>query len=48
MDCGNLMMLKENQSDGEEETKESLDSDLEVVEAFLAKKYSRSKGKYKR
>ena len=39
--------IKENQSDSEEETKESLNSDLEVFEALLAKKYSRSRGKYK-
>ena len=39
--------IKENQSDSEEEIEESLDSDLEVVEALLAKKYSRSRGKYK-
>ena len=34
-------------SDSEEESKESSDSDLEIVEALLAKKYSRNKGKYK-
>ena len=39
--------IKKNQNDSEEEIEESLDSDLEVVEAFLAKKYSRNKGKYK-
>ena len=39
--------IKDNQSNSEEETEESLDSDLEVVEALLAKKYSRSRGKYK-
>ena len=38
---------KENQSGSEEETKESTDSDLEIVEALLAKKYSKGKGKYK-
>ena len=31
----------------EKEIEESLDSDLEVVEALLAKKYSKSRGKYK-
>ena len=30
-----------------EETKESSDSDLEVVEALLAKKYLKNRGKYK-
>ena len=39
--------IKENQLDSEEEIEEILDSDLEVVEALLAKKYSRSRGKYK-
>ena len=39
--------IKDNQSDSEEETKEISDSDLEVVEVFLAKKYSRRRGKYK-
>ena len=39
--------IKENQLDSEEEIEESSDSDLEVVEALLAKKYSRSRGKYK-
>ena len=39
--------INENQLDSEEETEESSNSDLEVVEALLAKKYSRSRGKYK-
>ena len=39
--------IKENQLDNEEEIEESLDSDLEVVEALLAKKYSTSREKYK-
>ena len=39
--------IKENQLDSEEETEESSNSDLEVVESFLANKYSRSRGKYK-
>ena len=39
--------IMEIQSDSEEELEESYDNDLEVVEALLAKKYSRSRGKYK-
>ena len=39
--------VKEIQSDSEEESEESLDSDFEVVEALLARKYSRGRGKYK-
>ena len=39
--------VKEIQSDSEEESKETSDSDLEIVEALLAKKYSRNRGKYK-
>ena len=39
--------IKNIQSDSEEESEESSDSDLEVVEVVLAKKYSRSRGKYK-
>ena len=39
--------VTEIQSDSEEESKESSNSDLEIVEALLAKKYSRNKGKYK-
>lgn len=39
--------IKHNQSESEEETKESLDSDLEIVEALLANKYSKSRAKYK-
>ena len=38
---------KNNQSRSEEETKESYDSDLEIVEALLANKYSKGRGKYK-
>ena len=38
---------KANKSRSEEETEESFDSDLEIVEALLAKKYSKDKGKYK-
>ena len=38
---------KASSSKSEDEIEESLDSDLEVVEALLAKKYSRSKGRYK-
>ena len=38
---------KANQSRSEEETEESFDSDLEIVEALLAKKYSKGRGKYK-
>ena len=34
-------------SKSEDETEESSNNDLEVVEALLAKKYSRSKGRYK-
>ena len=37
---------KANQSKSEEE-EESLDNDLEVVEALLARKYSKCKGTYK-
>lgn len=33
--------------ESEEESEESSDSDLEVIEALLAKKYSRGRGKYK-
>ena len=39
--------IKDNQLESEEETDESSDSDLEIFEALLAKKYSRSRGKYK-
>ena len=39
--------FKANQSKSEEETKESSDSDLEVVEALLARKYSKGIEKYK-
>ena len=39
--------IKDIQSKSEEESKESFDSDLEVVEAFLARKYSKGRGKYK-
>ena len=39
--------FREIQSDSQEESKESSDSDLEIVEALLAKKYSRNRGKYK-
>ena len=39
--------IKDNHSDSEEAIEESSDSDLEVVEAFLAMKYSRSRGKYR-
>ena len=38
---------KANQSGSEEETKEIFDSDLEIVESLLAKKYSEGRGKYK-
>ena len=38
---------KKIQSESEEESEESSDSDLEVIEALLAKKYSRGRGKYK-
>ena len=38
---------KANQLGSEEETKEIFDSDLEIVEALLAKKYSKGRGKYK-
>ena len=34
---------KDIESESEEETKESLDTNLEVVEALLTKKYSKSK-----
>ena len=39
--------VKEIQSDSEKESEESSGSDLEIVEALLAKKYSRRRGKYK-
>ena len=39
--------IKDIQSESEEESEESSDSDLEVIEALLAKKYSRGKGKYR-
>ena len=39
--------VKEIQSDSEEESEEISDSDLEIVEELLAKKYSRNRGKYK-
>ena len=39
--------IKDIQSESEEESKESFDSDLEVVQTFLARKYSRGRGKYK-
>ena len=39
--------IKNIQLDSEDELEESSNSDLEVVEALLAKKYSRSRGKYK-
>ena len=39
--------IKDNQLESEDENGKSSDSDLEVVEALLAKKYSRSRGKYK-
>ena len=39
--------MKDSQSDSDEESEQILDSDLEVVEALLARKYSRGKGKYK-
>ena len=38
---------KANQSRSEEETEEISDSDLEIVEALLAKKYSKGRGKCK-
>ena len=38
---------KATSSKSEEETEENFDSDLEVVEGLLAKKYSKSRGKYK-
>ena len=38
---------KATSSKTKEETKESLDNDLEVVESLLAKKYSKSRRKYK-
>ena len=37
--------IKDSQSESEEESKESSDGDLEVVEALLARKYSRGRGK---
>ena len=39
--------IKDTLSKSEEESEESFDSDLEVVEALLKKKYSKSRGKYK-
>ena len=39
--------IKESQSESEDELEQSSDSDLKVVEAILARKYSRGKGKYK-
>ena len=39
--------VREIQLDSEEESERSSDSDIEVVKAVLAKKYSRSRGKYK-
>ena len=39
--------IKDIQSESEDESKESSDSDLEVVEALFARKYSRGRGKYK-
>ena len=39
--------IKDIQSKSEEELEESSDSDLEVFEALLARKYSRGRGKYK-
>ena len=39
--------IKEIQSRSEEESEKSFDSDLEVVEALLTRKYSRGRGKYK-
>ena len=39
--------IKEIQLESEEESKESSNNDLEVVEALLANKYSRGRGKYK-
>ena len=39
--------IKDIQSESEEELEESSNSDLEVIEALLAKKYSRGRGKYK-
>ena len=36
---------KDNKSGSEEETKESFDNDLEIVEALLTKKYSKGRGK---
>ena len=38
---------KESQSDSEDESDQISDSDLEVIEALLARKYSRGKGKYR-
>ena len=38
---------KVNSLESEDEAEESLDNDLEVVEALLANKYSRSKGRYR-
>ena len=38
---------KANQLESEGEIEESFDSDLEVVEALLARKYSKGRGKYK-
>ena len=39
--------IKDTQLESEEELEESSDSNLEVFEALLAKKYSRGRGKYK-
>ena len=39
--------IKDIQSESEEESEESFDSDLGVIEALLANKYSRGRGKYK-
>ena len=39
--------MKESQSKSEDELDQSSDSDLEVIEALLARKYSRGRGKYK-
>ena len=38
---------KESQSESEDESDQNSDSDLEVIEALLARKYSRGKGKYR-
>ena len=39
--------IKNLQLESEEKSKENSDSDLELVEALLARKYSRGRGKYK-